>query len=136
MRIGLLEENAALAEFFCAALGLAGHTVDVHASAVSLLESLSTSPRARMAQCYDLLILDIRIDTPDELALLTQFEDILPGQPFMVISSSRPSQITRAMQAHPTIGFLLKPFHMRVLSAHIERQGKATMQPAETSAGG
>lgn len=131
MRIGLLEESAALAEFFCTTLHMAGHTVSVHTSPASLLELEGPGSSAHALQRpYDLLILDVLIDTPDELAFLAQLARTLSGQPLLVITASHSSQITQVRQLHSHIAFLAKPFHLEVLSAHIEGH---MVQATETS---
>ena len=126
MRIGLLEESAAIAELLCTALRLVGHTVYVHSSAASLLEGMSAGSSVGAPQPYDFIILDLLIDEPQEMGLLA----LLEGRPLLVITASHPHLIARARQAHPRIVFLSKPFRLEVLSSHIERD---LMRPTETS---
>lgn len=130
MHIGLLEESPAIAEFLCTALHMARHTISVHASAASLLEGMFIGPGMCAPQPYDLIILDVLIDKPEELLFLAQIDRTILGQPLVVITASHANQIAQTRQAYPHIAFLPKPFHLEVLSAHIEGH---VVRPTETS---
>jgi DNA-binding response OmpR family regulator len=129
MRIGLLVESATILEFLSTALGLAGHTVCTCASEDALLASLFLDSQVHTPLPYDLLILDVILpETPSDLELLTLLDRAVAGLPLIVMTSSSSHLVKRAEHTFPHVAFLLRPFHMDVLTHLIEAQTHRVVQ--------
>ena len=62
MRIGLFASNAALAEYFVIALGMADHTVTLYSAVQDLVSALTTTASLQEGVPQEVLLLELILD--------------------------------------------------------------------------
>lgn len=134
MRISLLASNAALAEYFVTALGLADHAVTLYPSREDLFFALFTDVSLRQRAPYDLLLIELILDDDGkqviaELYRLTQDQEL----PLIVLTTSSQVAITLAQSAFPCLCIRQLPFRLRALLTLIQAQGPSTLSAALSS---
>jgi hypothetical protein len=132
MRIGLFASNAALADYFAIALGMADHTVTLY-SAVQDLASALTTAAMREGAPHEVLILELILDEcgRQTLAGLSYLAKDL-GQPLIVLTTAGRDAIALAQTTFPEIRLRQLPFPLRDLFALIQAQ-RPSVSPATLS---
>jgi hypothetical protein len=122
MRIGLFASNAALADYFAIALGMADHTVTLY-SAVQDLASTLTTAAMREGAPHEVLILELILDEcgRQTLAGLSYLAKDL-GLPLIVLTTAGRDAIALARAAFPELCLRQLPLPLRDLFALIQAQ--------------
>src|ERR1051326_5767211 len=113
MRIGLFASNAALADYFAIALGMADHTVTLY-SAVQDLASALTTAAMREGAPHEVLILELILDEcgRQTLAGLSYLAKGL-GQPLIVLTTAGRDAIALAQTTFPEMRLRQLPLPLR-----------------------
>jgi DNA-binding response OmpR family regulator len=118
MRIGVLDDNPAIREYLQIALTLAGHSVSVHHTASSLLETLLPNGVPILPLPYDCLLIDIFLPggySGIEVYRYIQ-EQVAPIRPFTILmTAASPLVVTPLLSEIPGIPVLYKPFRLSQL---------------------
>ena len=131
MRISLFASNATLAEYFVAALGLAGHAVMLSPSREGLFFALYTDLSLRQRAPYDLLLIELILDGDwkqmiAELYCLTRDQEL----PCIVLTTSSLEAIALAQAAFPGLCIRQLPLPLSVLLPLIQTQGPSPLSAA------
>ncbi len=131
MRIGLFASNAALAEYFVTALGLAGHAVTLYPSREDLFSALFIDVSLRRRVPYDLLLINLLLDGDGkqviaELCSLARDQDLS----LIVLTTSGLEAITLAQAAFPGLCIRQLPLPRSALLPLIQAQGPSMLSAA------
>jgi len=133
MRIGLLASNAALAEYFVTALGIADHTVTLYPAMQDLFSALAAAAPPRGRAPHEVLLLELIVDESrrQTLAGLSGLAKDL-GLPIIVLTTAGRDAIGLAQAAFPTLCLRQLPLPLRALLALIQAQ-QPSVSPATLS---
>lgn len=122
MKIGILEDQAAVGELLTYACKLDGHSVSVYSSASTFLaDALAEYPTGR---AFDALVVDLLLQgVCSGTEVIRCVREFYPDLPVVLISARSLTEIKAAVQELPTVTTLQKPFKIRSLLDVIE-QGK------------
>ncbi|SRR6266699_3085847 len=134
MRIGFLPSNAALAEYFVTALGLAGHSVTLYSSREDLFFALFTDTSLHQCAPYDLLLIELILDgdwkqVTAELCRLARDQEL----PLIVLTTSGLEAIFLAQATFPGLCIRQLPLPLSALLPLIQAQGPSTLSAALSS---
>jgi hypothetical protein len=134
MRIGLFASNAALADYFAIALGMADHTVTLY-SAVQDLASALTTAAMREGAPHEVLILELILDEcgRQTLAGLSYLAKGL-GQPLIVLTTAGRDAIALAQTTFPEMRLRQLPLPLSTLLALIQAQRPSASSAKRMSA--
>ena len=123
MRIGLFASNAALAEYFAIALGMADHTVTQYSAVQGLVSALTDAASLQEGAPQEVLLLELILDEcgRQTLAGLSYLAKDL-GQPLIVLTTAGRDAIALAQAAFPEMRLRQLPLPLRDLFALIQAQ--------------
>jgi hypothetical protein len=123
MRIGLLASNAAMAEYFVAALGIANHAVTMYPARQDLFSALAAAALQEGRAPHDVLLLELILDNGGRqiLAGLSRLAKEL-GLPIIVLSTAGRDAIALTQAAFPEVCLRQLPLPLRALLALIQAQ--------------
>ena len=123
MRIGLFVSNAALAEYFVIALGVADHTVTLYSEVQDLVSALTGSASLQEGAPQEVLLLELILDEcgRQTLAELSGLAKDL-GLPLIVLTTAGRDAIALARAAFPEVRLRQLPLPLRDLFALIQAQ--------------
>ncbi len=123
MRIGLLASNAALAEYFVTALGIADHAVTLYPAMQDLVSALAAAASQRGGAPHEVLLLELILDERGRqlLADLSGLAKEL-GLPIIVLTTVGRDAIDLAQAAFPEVYLRQLPLPPRALLALIQAQ--------------
>ena len=136
MQIGLLASNAALAEYFVTALGMADHAVTLYPAVQDLVSALAAAASQRGGAPHQVLLLELILDESGRqtLAGLSGLAKDL-GLPIIVLTTVGREAIALAQAAFPEVRLRPLPLPLRVLLALIQAQhlsvSSATLSSSE-----
>jgi DNA-binding response OmpR family regulator len=121
MQIGLFASNAALAEYFVTALGLADHTVTLYPAVQDLVSALTTAASPQGGAPHEVLLLELILDASGRqlLADLSGLAKKL-GMPVIVLTTAGRDAIELAQAAFPEVRLRQLPLSLRALLALIQ----------------
>ena len=104
MRIGLFASNAALAEYFAIAIGMADHTVTLYSAVQDLVSALIGASGLQEGAPHEVLILELILDERGRqtLAGLSYLAKDL-GLPLIVLTTAGRDAIALAQAAFPEV---------------------------------
>jgi hypothetical protein len=123
MRIGLLASNAALAEYFVTALGIADHAVMLYPARQDLVSTLTGAASLQGGAPHEVLLLELILDASGRqlLADLSGLAKDL-GLPIIVLTTAGRDAIDLAQAAFPEVCLRQLPLPLRDLLALIQAQ--------------
>ena len=123
MRIGLFASNAALAEYFVTALGLADHAVTLYPAMQDLFSVLAAYAYQGGGTPHEVLLLELILDERGRqiLAGLSSLTGDL-GLPMVVFTTAGRDAIDLAQAAFPEVCLRQLPLPLRALLALIQAQ--------------
>jgi len=136
MRIGLLASNAALAEYFVTALGMADHAVTLYPARQDLVSALTAAASLQGGAPLEVLLLELILDASGRqlLANLSGLAKEL-GLPIIVLSTVGRDAIDLAQAAFPEVCLRQLPLPLKALLALIQAQrpsaSSATLSSSE-----
>jgi DNA-binding response OmpR family regulator len=136
MRIGLLASNAALAEYFVTALGMADHAVTLYPAVQDLFSALAAAASQRGGAPHEVLLLDLILDESGRqtLARLSGLAKDL-GLPIIALTTAGRDAIDLAHAAFPEVCLRQLPLPLRALLALMQAQhpsvSSATLSSSE-----
>ena len=136
MRIGLFASNAALAEYFVIALGMADHTVTLYPAVQDLVSALASARSQGGGAPHEVLLLELIVDESGRqtLAGLSGLAEDL-GLPIIVLTTAGQDAIALAQAAFPEVCLRQLPLPLRDLFALIRAQrpsaSSATLSSSE-----
>jgi hypothetical protein len=136
MRIGLLASNAALAEYFVTALGMADHAVTLYPARQDLVSALNAAASLQGGAPLEVLLLELILDASGRqlLANLSGLAKEL-GLPIIVLSTVGRDAIDLAQAAFPEVCLRQLPLPLKALLALIQAQrpsaSSATLSSSE-----
>jgi two-component system NtrC family sensor kinase len=106
-RVLVVEDEAALSQMLCEALGREGHRVDAASDGRQALERLA-------AERYDLIISDMRMPGMDASSLVAEIDRLHPGlrDRLLLITGDTVSPDPEAFASREGLELLLKPFDL------------------------
>jgi nucleotide-binding universal stress UspA family protein len=121
MQIGLFATNAALAEYFVTALGMADHTVTLYPAVQDLFSALTTAASPQGGAPHEVLLLELILDASGRqlLADLSGLAKKL-GMPVIVLTTAGRDAIELAQAAFPEVCLRQLPLLLRALLALIQ----------------
>jgi DNA-binding response OmpR family regulator len=121
MRIGLFASNAALAEYFLIALGMADHMVTLYPAVQDLFSALTTAASPQGGAPHEVLLLELILDASGRqlLADLSGLAKKL-GMPVIVLTTAGRDAIELAQAAFPEVCLRQLPLSLRALLALIQ----------------
>ncbi len=121
MQIGLFATNAALAEYFVTALGMADHTVTLYPAMQDLFSALTTAASPQGGAPHEVLLLELILDASGRqlLADLSGLAKKL-GMPVIVLTTAGRDAIELAQAAFPEVCLRQLPLSLRALLALIQ----------------
>jgi DNA-binding response OmpR family regulator len=121
MQIGLFATNAALAEYFVTALGMADHTVTLYPAVQDLFSALTTAASPQGGAPHEVLLLELILDASGRqlLADLSGRAKKL-GMPVIVLTTAGQDAIELAQAAFPEVCLRQLPLSLRALLALIQ----------------
>jgi len=121
MQIGLFATNAALAEYFVTALGMADHTVALYPAVQDLFSALTTAASPQGGAPHEVLLLELILDASGRqlLADLSGPAKKL-GMPVIVLTTAGRDAIELAQAAFPGVCLRQLPLSLRALLALIQ----------------
>lgn len=135
--IGLLEDNANIADLCARFLGLSGHCVTVYSTPEQCLRALfpaefkqtdalagfveATLPARHLP--FELLILDLGLPQVDGVDILRYLitHPRTCALPIILFTAASQHEVLRAQQVAPHVGVVEKPFKIQTLAAAINR---------------
>ncbi len=122
MKIGILEDQAAVSELLTYACKLDGHSVSVYSSTSTFIaDVLAEYPTGR---AFDALVVDLLLQGGcSGTEVIRCVREFYPDLPVVLISARSLTEIKAAVQELPKVTTLQKPFKIRSLLDVIE-QGK------------
>jgi hypothetical protein len=136
MRIGLLASNAALAEYFVTALGIADHAVTLYPARQDLFSALVAAASLQEGAPHEVLLLELILDNSGRLILagLSGLAKDL-GLPIIVLTTAGRDAIVLAQAAFPEVCLRQLPLPLSTLLALIQAQrtsvSSATLSSSE-----
>lgn len=123
MRIGLLASNAALAEYFVTALGIADHEVTLYHARQDLFSALVAAASLRGGAPHEVQLLELILDNSGRqmLAGLSCLAKDL-GLPIIVLTTAGRDAIVLAQAAFPELCLRQLPLRLSTLLALIQAQ--------------
>ncbi len=123
MRIGLLASNAALAEYFVTALGIADHAVMLYPARQDLVSTLTGAASLQGGAPQEVLLLELILDASGRqlLADLSGLAKDL-GLPIIVLTTAGRDAIDLVQAAFPEVCLRQLPLPLRALLALIQAQ--------------
>jgi len=124
MRIGLLASNAALAEYFVTALGIADHSVTLYPAVQDLVSALAAAASLQGGAPHEVLLLELILDASGRqtLADLSGLAKEL-GLPIIVLTTAGWDAIDLTQTAFPEVCLRQLPLPLRSLLALIRQLG-------------
>ncbi len=121
MQIGLFATNAALAEYFVTALGMADHKVTLYPAVQDLFSALTTAASPQGGAPHEVLLLELILDASGRqlLADLSGLAKKL-GMPVIVLTTAGRDAIELAQAAFPEVCLRQLPLSLRALLALIQ----------------
>lgn len=121
MWIGLFASNAALAEYFVTALGMADHTVTLYPAVQDLVSALTAAASLQGGAPHEVLLLELILDASGRqlLANLSGLAKEL-GLPTIVLTTAGRDAIDLAQAAFPEVCLRQLPLPLRALLALIQ----------------
>lgn len=135
--IGLLEDNANIADMCAKFLVLSGHHVTIYANPEQCLRALFPAdfrqagthpgfvePPLKACQLpVDLLILDLGLPQVDGVDILRYLitHPRTRALPIILFTAASQHEVLRAQQVAPHVGVVVKPFKIQTLSTAINR---------------
>jgi DNA-binding response OmpR family regulator len=131
MRILVVEDEPAIADFIERGLRAEGHSVDCAADGIE-------GERRALDDDVDLVILDVMLPGRDGLSVLRNLRDVKPSLPVIVLSARDAVSDRVAGLDHGATDYVTKPFAFDELAARVRAHLRAPEQskPTELSAGG
>ena len=136
MRIGLFASNAALAEYFVIAFGIADHTVTLYPVVQDLVSAHTTAASLQEGAPQEVLLLELILDERGRQTLsgLSGLAEDL-GLPIIVLTTASRDAIALAQAAFPELCLRQLPLPLRDLFALIQAQrpsvSSATLSSSE-----
>ena len=136
MRIGLLASNAALAEYFVTALGIADHEVTLYPARRDLFSTLVAAASLQKGAPHEILLLELIVDKSGRqmLAELSCLAKNL-GLPLIILTTAGREAIAQAQAAFPALCLRQLPIPLSILLALIQAQSQsvssAMLSPSE-----
>jgi len=123
MRICLLASNAALAEYFVTALGIADHAVTLYPARRDLVSALTAAASLQGGAPHEVLLLELILDASGRqlLADLSGLAKNL-GLPIIVLTTAGRDAIDLAQATFPEVCLRQLPLPLRALLALIQAQ--------------
>jgi hypothetical protein len=123
MRIGLFVSNAALAEYFAIALGMADHTVTLYSAVQDLVSALTGAASLQEGAPQEVLLLELILDESGRQTL-SQLSGLAKdlGLPLIVLTTAGRDAIALARAAFPELCLRQLPLPLRDLFALIQAQ--------------
>ncbi len=120
MKIGILEDQAAVSEMLTYACALEGHRVSAYPSVSTFLaDVLAEYPTGR---AFDALVVDLLLQGAcSGTEVIRYVKKFYPDLPVVLISAGSLAEIKTAVQELPTVTTLQKPFKIRSLLDVIEQ---------------
>ena len=134
MRIGLFASNAALAEYFVTALGLADHAVTLYPAVQDLFSGLAAAASRRGGAPHEVLLLELILDERGR-QILARLSDLAKdlGLPIVVLTTAGRDAIDLAQAAFPALCLRQLPLPLRALLALIQAQHQSVSPAALSS---
>lgn len=127
MRIGVLEDDAAIGGLLHEILERAGHTVVVHRNGWDFLAEIVGEGEEPASVPFDIALIDLLLPHISGLQTIQQIKAHTPTLPIVVISAASSRYLEAVQQRFPEVKALRKPFKMQDLLAAIdasEEKGK------------
>ena len=126
MRIGLLASNAALAEYFVTALGIADHLVTLYPARQDLVWALTAAASLQGGAPHEVLLLELILDASGRqlLANLSGLAKEL-GLPIIILTTAGRDAIVLAQAAFPELCLRQLPIPLSTLLALIQAQSQS-----------
>jgi hypothetical protein len=123
MQIGLFASNAALAEYFVTALGMADHAVTLYPARQDLVSALTAAASLQGGAPLEVLLLELILDASGRqlLANLSGLAKEL-GLPIIVLTTVGRDAIDLAQAAFPEVCLRQLPLPLKALLALIQAQ--------------
>ena len=121
MRIGLFASNAALAEYFLTALGMAVHAFTLYPAVQDLFSALAAAASLQGGAPHEVLLLELILDARGRqtLADLSGLAKEL-GLPIIVLTTASRDAIDLTQAAFPEVCLRQLPLPLRALLALIQ----------------
>lgn len=121
MRIGLLEDDAAICEMMQEMLETAGHSVSAYQDGSDFLSAFHLEEPTVLPPVFDILLVDLILsgDVTGE-QVIPQVRMIYSALPIVVISAVAASHLQAVTRCYPVVRALQKPFKLRNLFAAVE----------------
>ena len=121
MQIGLFATNAALAEYFVTAFGMADHTVTLYPAMQDLFSALTTAASPQGGAPHEVLLLELILDASGR-QLLADLSGLAKksGMPVIVLTTAGRDAIELAQAAFPEVCLRQLPLSLRALLALIQ----------------
>ena len=134
MRIGLFASNAALAEYFVTALGIADHAVTLYPAMQDLFSALAATASQPEGALHEVLLLELILDASGRqlLADLSGLAKKL-GMPVIVLTTAGRDAIGLAQAAFPEVFLRQLPLPLRTLLALIQAQRLSASSATQSS---
>jgi hypothetical protein len=123
MRIGLLASNAALAEYFVIALGIADHAVTLYPARQDLFSALVAAASLQQGAPHEILLLELILDKSGR-RLLAELSGLAKnlGLPLIVLTTAGREAIALAQAAFSALCLRQLPLPLSTLLALIQAQ--------------
>lgn len=118
MKIGILEDDADIADYLTIALDMAGHIVHTYADGSTLLQTLFAAQNVPPSQPYDLLLVDLTLAgtmTGQQVIEALQQNASTQQLPLIVISATSWNTLQDIQARYPQVYVLQKPFRLQTL---------------------
>ena len=118
MKIGLLEDDADIADYLTIALDMAGHSAHTYADGSTFLQTLFAAQNAPPPPLYDLLIIDLTLAgtmTGQQVIEALQQNALTQQLPLIVISATSWNTLQDIQARYPQVHVLQKPFRLQAL---------------------
>lgn len=118
MKIGILEDDADIADYLKIALDMAGHTVHTYADGSTFLQTLFAAQNVPTPLPYDLLIIDLTLAgtmTGQQVIEALQQNASTQQLPLIVISATSWNTLQDIQARYPQVHVLQKPFRLQTL---------------------
>jgi CheY-like chemotaxis protein len=133
-QVGLLEDNARIANLFTLLLNHAGHQVTIYGHAQQCLQALLSEKPTNNSSCclqmspgtlslpIEVLILDLSLPDIDGVEVLRYLQSHPDTQalPLIICTAAAGAEVTRALRVAPRAGLLGKPFKFQALVSAID----------------
>jgi len=121
MRIGLLEDDAAICAMMQEMLEARGHSVSVYQDGSDFLSAFHLEEPTALPPAFDILLVDLILsgDVTGE-QVIHHVRMIYPSLPIVIISAVAASHLQAVTRRYPGVRTLQKPFKLRDLFAAVE----------------